>query len=415
MAPVTLVYVFELLAFALVGTLLQGTLLWMSWRLLSRAIPVSYPLLRYRVAGAHFALLSGLPLLTIALFHLFFAAMGAEISREKPSVDLPPLESSAAHLSMLAGIAGGWLLGAMVHCLKLLREFAGLARIARGAPPENLVVAVDRLGRKLGARRLVQPCIAAVAGPQVVGFRRATLMIPADFMTALPAAERDAILLHELAHARRHDFAWNLVQRFGLALAWFHPAAWALYNSMALEREAVCDAVAVGQGASPKLLAQGLLRLAERRGGQTIAMASTSGATLSDRIHRLLAPAIAPASLLRRAAIAGGMLALFGVAAALAEPGLNAARMRELYIASGFGPTVVVNARDPAGAFGLRIRQGRVVQASIEQQSVPTERIIQKGDQVILLGPNRRPAVSLRVSANGRIRWDARGWHSAGS
>ena len=59
MAPVTLVYVFELLAFALVGTLLQGTLLWMSWRLLSRAIPVSYPLLRYRVAGAHFALMSG--------------------------------------------------------------------------------------------------------------------------------------------------------------------------------------------------------------------------------------------------------------------------------------------------------------------------------------------------------------------
>ncbi|KQZ59202.1 hypothetical protein ASD53_06395 [Lysobacter sp. Root559] len=409
MASVTLAYVFELLAFALVGTLLQGTLLWMSWRLLSRAIPVSYPVLRYRVAGAHFALLAALPLLTVALFHLFFAAMGAEISREKPSVELPPLESSAAYLSMLAGIAACWLLGAMVHCLKLLREWAGLARIARSAAPENLVAAVDRLGKKIGARCLVQPCIAAVASPQVVGFRRASLMIPADFMTALPAAERDAILLHELAHARRHDFAWNLMQRFGLALVWFHPAAWALYNSVALEREAVCDAMAVGQGASPKSLAQGLLRLAERRSGHAIAMASASGATLSNRVHRLLAPAAAPASLLRRTAIAGGVLALFGVAAALAEPGLNAARMRELYIASGFGPTVVVNARDPAGAFGLRIRQGRVVQASIERQSVPTERIIQKGDQVILLGPNRRPAVSLRVSANGRIRWDARG------
>lgn len=404
----TLAYVFELLAFALVGTFLQGTLLWMSWRLLSRAIPVSYPVLRYRVAGAHFALLSGLPLLTIVLFHLFFAAMGAEISREKPSVDLPPLDSGAAYLSMLAGIAACWLLGAMVHCLKLLREFAGLARIARDAPPEHLVVTVDRLSKKIGGRCLAQACIAAVAGPQVVGFRRAMLMIPADFMIALPAAEREAILLHELAHARRHDFAWNLMQRIGLALVWFHPAAWTLYGHLALEREAVCDAVAVGQGASPKLLAQGLVRLAERRGGQTIAMASASGATLSDRIHRLLAPAAAPVSSLRRAAIAGGVLALFSVAAALAEPGLNAARMRELYIASSFGPTVVVNARDPAGSFALRIRQGRVVQASIEQQFVPAERIIQNGDAVVLLGSNRRPAVSLHVAANGRIRWNAR-------
>ena len=138
-------------------------------------------------------------------------------------------------------------------------------------------------------------------------------------------------------------------------------------------------------------------------------MASSGGAALSERLHRLLAPAAAPASRLRRAAVAAGVLAVCGVAAGLAEPGLHAARMRELYIASGFGPTVVVNARDPAGSFALRIRQGRVVQASIEQRSVPAERIIQRGDTVVLLGSNRRPAVSLRVFPNGRIRWNARG------
>jgi len=408
MASLTLAYVLELLAFALLGTLLQGALVWMSWLLLSRVIPVSAPDLRYRIAGAHLAVLSSLPLLTIALFHLFFATMGGEISREKPPVDLSPLESSAVYVSMLASIALCWLLGAVINSIKLLRGLAHLATMRLDAPPTSLVVAVDRLQKECGVGGPVVACIAAVAGPQIIGFRRAILMIPADFMTGLSAAERDAILLHELTHARRHDFAWNLLQRLALALVWFHPAAWALYKSLALEREAVCDASAVNQGASPKMLAQGLLRLAERRSRQTIAMASSGGAALSERIHRLLSPAIAPASLLRRAAAGSGVLALFGAAIGLAQPGLNATRMRELYIASSFGPTVIVNARDPAGAFALRIRQGRVVQASIEHQSVPAQHIIQKGDMVILLGSNQRPAVSLQVFANGRIRWDAR-------
>lgn len=408
MASATLAYVSELLAFALFGTLLQGAALWLSWLLVSRLIPAARPQLRYRVVGAHFALLAALPLLTIASFHLAFAAMGGEILREKPSVDLQPLASNAASVSMLAGAAACWLLGVLVSCTQLLRELARLATMPRRAPPAALAAAIDRLHDGSDAVGAVEACIAAVAGPQVVGIRRALLMLPADLMTALPAAERDAILLHELAHVRRRDFAWNLLQRFGLALVWFHPSAWALYRRMALEREAVCDASAIRQGASPKALAQGLLRLAERQGRSSIAMASSGGSALGERIHRLAPSTIAPASLRRNAVVASAVLVLLGAAIVLTQPGLNAARMRELYIASSFGPTVVVNARDPAGSFALRIRQGRVVQASIEQQFVPAERIIQNGDAVVLLGSNRRPAVSLRVAANGRIRWNAR-------
>ena len=409
MTPATLAYVLELLAFALGGTLLQGCLLWLSWRLLSRILPVSRPGLRYRIASAHYALLAALPLLTIAGFHLLFATMGGEISREKPAVELAPLAHDATYLNLLAALAACWLLGVALHLAKLVGELRRLAALSLGAPPAALVAAVDRLRRRCGMAAGIEVRIARVAGPQVVGRRRALLMVPADFATGLAEAEREAVLLHELAHARRRDFAWNLLQRLGLTLVWFHPAAWALYRGLAFEREAVCDAAAVGHGAAPGRLAQALLRLAEGSGRRTVAMASSGGAALSERLHRLLAPAAAPASRLRRAAVAAGVLAVCGVAAGLAEPGLHAARMRELYIASGFGPTVVVNARDPAGSFALRIRQGRVVQASIEQRSVPAERIIQRGDTVVLLGSNRRPAVSLRVFPNGRIRWNARG------
>ncbi|KRD28706.1 hypothetical protein ASE35_19600 [Lysobacter sp. Root916] len=409
MAPATLAYVFELLAFALGGTLLQGVLLWSSWRLSSRLIPVARPGLRYRVASAHFALLAALPVLTIVSFHLLFATMGGEISREKPAIDLPPPTVSAAYLGLLASVAACWLCGAGWQAIGLFGELARLAAMPLHAAPAALVATVDRLRVNDGGHRRLETRIAAVAGPQVIGFRRAVLMVPADFMARLPAAEREAVLLHELAHARRQDFACNLLQRLGLMLVWFHPAAWALYRSLAFEREAACDAAAVRRGAAAKTLAQGLLRLAEDRHAHPVAMASSGGAALSVRLHRLLSPERAAPSLRARAGGAVGVLAVLGAALALAAPGLNAARMQDRYIASGFGPTVVVNARDPAGSFALRIRQGRVVQASIERQAVPSERIIQQGDTVLLLGANRRPAVSLRVFANGRIRWNARG------
>lgn len=408
MDAATLAYVFELLAFAVGATLLQGSLLWLSWRGASRLIPAARPGLRYRVAALHFALLAALPVLAIASLHLWFATMGGEISREKPALELPPPTVNAAYLGLLASVAMAWWFGAGAHALKLCGEVARLAATPLQAAPAALLAAVDRLQAGSGMRGRVEPRIAAVAGPQVVGYRRAILMVPADFMGRLPAAQRDAVLLHELAHARRQDFAWNLLQRLGLALVWFHPAAWALYRGLAFEREAACDAMAVAQGAAPKTLAQGLLRLAETRDMGTVAMASSGGAALSRRLHRLLSPEPAP-SLPGRVAIAGAVLGVLGAALALAAPGLNAARMQDRYIASGFGPTVVVNARDPAGSFALRIRQGRVVQASIERQSVPSERILQRGDSVVLLGSNRRPAVSLRVFPNGRIRWNARG------
>lgn len=409
MDAATLAYAFELLAFALGATLLQGALLWLSWRGASRLIPAARPALRHRVAAVHFALLAALPVLAIASLQLWFTTMGGEITREKPAVELPQPPVNAAYLGLLATVAAGWWLGVGVHAIKLCGEFARLAATPLQAAPAALIATVDRLHASGGMRRRVEARIAAVAGPQVIGFRRTILMVPADFMSRLPAAQRDAVLLHELAHAGRRDFAWNLLQRLGLTLVWFHPAAWALYRALAFEREAACDAMAVAQGAAPKTLAQGLLRLAETHDARTVAMASSGGAALSQRLHRLLAPEPAPPSALARAAIAGGVLGVFSAALALAAPGLNAARMQDRYIASGFGPTVVVNARDPAGSFVLRIRQGRVVQAMIERQSVPSERILQHGDSVVLLGANRRPAVSLRVYPNGRIRWNARG------
>ncbi len=94
------------------------------------------------------------------------------------------------------------------------------------------------------------------------------------------------MLLHELAHVERRDFAMNLLQRVVLVVLWFQPAAWALYHSLSREREACCDQLAVTRGAS----APALVRLAESRLPRAVAMAAAGGGDLSWRVNLLLSP-----------------------------------------------------------------------------------------------------------------------------
>lgn len=48
--------------------------------------------------------------------------------------------------------------------------------------------------------------------PMVIGHLKPVILIPAGLLTGLPAAQIEAILLHELAHIRRHDYAVNILQ-----------------------------------------------------------------------------------------------------------------------------------------------------------------------------------------------------------
>jgi BlaR1 peptidase M56 len=234
------------------------------------------------------------------------------------------------------------------------------------------------------------------------------LLAPRGLSADLPRAERDAVLLHELAHVRRSDFAWNLVQRLVLAVLWFHPAAWAIYARLAREREASCDALAVRHGAAPSDLARALVRLAAGRTSPRLAMGLSSPGELTARVERLL-------GVERPTAPANGRRALAAAASAACLLALGAGRlgvadpvMGELYTASAFGPTISIAAQDPAGAFALRVRQGRVVAASIDARPLPADGIRQDGAHVILVGHRREPLLALTVTPQGRISWQPR-------
>jgi hypothetical protein len=254
-----------------------------------------------------------------------------------------------------------------------------------------------------------------VASPQVAGWRRPWLLVPHRLADTLAPDELDAVLLHELAHVRRNDLRWNLLQRCLLSLLWFHPVAWRLQADLARERERCADALAVRHGASPAALARALVKLAEAatqaptRPVPRLALAVSRGDGLVERVRALVdgevqaASARTSARRWRAVALASSMacvLALAAGRAATIDPSLG-----DFYMASAFGPTLAIQAHDAAGPFALRVRQGRVIEASVRDRPVAVR---QEGSRVTLTDAAQAPLLELTVTPQGRVQWEAR-------
>jgi beta-lactamase regulating signal transducer with metallopeptidase domain len=401
-SPFTLAYLARLEVWGLAAAVVQGGLVLGSWRAWARATASAAP--RYRLACAHFAALAVLPALTVMILQATLSGLGpAAATGGSAAAALPWLEEPyQAALRLALPLAGIWMVGAGAMILGLARDAGRIARLGRGPAPGDLAETVRRLARGWPVPEVRW---ADVPAPQIVGLRRPVLLTPPDLALRLSPVERDAVLLHELAHVRRGDFGWNLVQRLVLALLWFHPAAWALYGALSREREVCCDALAVGHGASAADLARGLVRLAETQGRPGLAMAASSRGDLTTRVRLLLEPEPPGATPGHRRALAVGASALCILALGAGGLGVADPAMGDLYAASAFGPTISISARDPSGAFALQVRHGRVIAASLGTQRLGVRQL---GDRVTLVGASRRPVLALTVTPQGRIRWKAR-------
>ena len=98
----------------------------------------------------------------------------------------------------------------------------------------------------------------------------------------------ESILLHELAHIRRHDYLTNTLQRCIEGLLFYHPAVWWISAVIRKEREHCCDDLAVSISGDAHEYARALAALEQNRFSPA-AVAATGG-SLVKRIYRLLYP-----------------------------------------------------------------------------------------------------------------------------
>ena len=185
-----------------------------------------------------------------------------------------------------------WLSGVAAVLILLavgLARIAWLDRITTPVRDERWLLLVEELSLELGLARHVRLRQASgPAMPMTWGIRRPTILIPAD-ADEWSAERRRDVLLHELAHVKRHDFLTQLVARVGCAVYWFHPLVWLAATRLREERERACDDHVLNAGASPSVYATHLLEIArDLRAARATVLASVAMARPAQLATRLL-------------------------------------------------------------------------------------------------------------------------------
>lgn len=174
-----------------------------------------------------------------------------------------------------------WHLGGWLKVQRLRR--AGIV-MAGGEQEGFWLSAAKRLGERFRLRRPVRLLkVAHLAGPVVAGVLRPAVLIPAAVVTGLTPPQIEAILAHELAHVRRHDYLVNLLQTLVETLLFYHPAVWWVSARIRIEREHCCDDLAVAAVGDGRTYAAALAALAE--------IAAANQSVTGERILTRLAPA----------------------------------------------------------------------------------------------------------------------------
>ena len=104
----------------------------------------------------------------------------------------------------------------------------------------------------------------------------------------MPAAYIEAVLVHELAHIRRHDAWVHAFQLLAEALLFYHPAVWWVSHRIREEREYCCDDLVVRELGDPLRYARALTELEDLRAEPATLGIAASGGSLMPRIRRLL-------------------------------------------------------------------------------------------------------------------------------
>jgi beta-lactamase regulating signal transducer with metallopeptidase domain/HEAT repeat protein len=159
--------------------------------------------------------------------------------------------------------------------------------------------------------------------PFACGVFKPTIVLPAE-CDSWSLDRRRAVLLHELAHVRRHDLVGHTLGRLACAVYWFHPLVWTAAKQLRSESERACDDLALACGARATDYAEHLLDIVtsvRRDATPSVALAMARRKEFEGRMLAILDPELRHSSPSRRQSVALiGSLALISIVVGAAAP-----------------------------------------------------------------------------------------------
>lgn len=230
-----------------------------------------------------------LPALTVLRVSTYFAPA--------TSISAPTLVMGRSHwLVVLAAI---WLAGSLSLLLRWFRRWLRVHKQARGAQ-------LLPMGEPL-------PVFSSpmTIEPGIFGLFRPVLLLPEGITDNLTPEQFDAVLAHELCHARYRDNLTAALHMCVETIFWFHPLVWWIGARLVEERERDCDESVLKRGSRPEDYAQGIVNVCRSYVESPLLCApGVTGASLKKRIREIMTwRGSIPVSLLRKLTLAASALA----------------------------------------------------------------------------------------------------------
>ena len=216
-------------------------------------------------------------------------------------------------------IGGVFLAGLTIEAIRLLAGLWAVAFIRRGSAPitaSRLIAQVDEMCRDFGLTGSVAVRQSAAVGTAAtIGWRRPVILLAADW-PSWDAAERRAVLAHELAHVRRRDYLTSVLASVCRAAHFYHPLVRRLAARLRLHQELAADKLAAVAAGGQEVYLRALAAMALRQDAAVVA--GMARPFLSDRtslIRRIAMLRVTEDSRPLSRATRWGLVAVLGLAA----------------------------------------------------------------------------------------------------
>lgn len=352
---------------ALVHSLWQNAIVGLLLCVLLAALRHRTPNARYLAGCGALALMVALPVVTALVLSqplMPLEPLASTVAVATPSAgDLPPqplwveTQADGWRLNWLAALKPWmlplWLAGVLVCSLRLVLASMQVVVLRRQCALEQgpISAVVARLAARIGVHRSISLRIApATMAPATFGLFRPVILVSSATVLGLAPQQLEAVLAHELAHIRRHDYLVNVLQMMAETLFFYHPAIWWASRRIRVERELCCDDVAVEACGDVVCYAHALTSVAKLQiAGSGMALGAAGGSLLM-RIQRLFGVAsvgrpVAPlwvafASLALIAALFTGTYAQSQSPGTLSQDTAEGASLRGRVVDAGSGKPV---------------------------------------------------------------------------
>ncbi len=307
----------------------QALLVWLALRLLEYFSP------RISASNQYFIKYGAL----VLVFTAFVFTLAAHLSQSRFMTELSPAFSAvegtaptvqASGWSRIAGFLSGsfaawisvaYLCGLFFQAARLIAGYLQLRSVVDQSSRHHDAYWQERLeglAARLGITEHVRLYLSELHEiPFTSGFFKPVILFPMAAISHLTPEQVEAILLHELAHIRRNDFLFNLLQQVMKTFLFFNPFARFIDLEINREREYCCDDLVIAQAAEPRSYVSALLAIEQHRDGLppfALGVANGKEYPLLSRIKRIMMTTPAAPSFPRLTAVLVAVVVVVSIA-----------------------------------------------------------------------------------------------------